>query len=68
MFGCNEVATPLVVYDKLKKEDGDKKVDKTYYRSFIENLFYLTATRPDIMTASSLLSRFMHSPNKFILW
>lgn len=53
MFVCNPVTTPIVMNEKLLKEDRGKKVDETYYRSLIGNLFYLTATRPDIMFASS---------------
>jgi hypothetical protein len=59
------MATPLAVNEKLKKEDGGKKVDATLYRSLVGNLLYLTATRPDVMFAASLLSRFMHSPSHF---
>jgi hypothetical protein len=40
-------------------------VDATLYRSLVGNLLYLTTTRPDIMFAASLLSRFMHSPSHF---
>ena len=32
------------------------------YRSLIGSLLYLTASRPDILSVVSLLSRFMHSP------
>ena len=46
------------------KEDGEEKVDATLYRSLVGNLLYLTATRPDIMFAASLLSRFMNSPSQ----
>jgi hypothetical protein len=63
MFGCNPTDTPLVVNEKLKKEDGGKKVDASNYRSLVGNLFYLTSTRPDIMFAASLLSRFMNDPS-----
>ena len=63
MLGCNVVATPLVVNEKLKKEDGGKKVDATHYRSLVGKLLYLTATRPDIMFSTSLLSRFMNNPS-----
>jgi hypothetical protein len=65
MLGCKPMATPLAVNEKLKKNDGGKKVDATLYRSLVGNLLYLTATRPDIMFAASLLSRFMHSPSHF---
>ena len=64
MFGCKSVATPLVCNEKLVKEDGEKKVDETLYRSLVGNLLYLTATRPDIMFAASLLSRFLNSPSQ----
>ena len=63
MFGCNPTNTPLVVNEKLKKEDRGKKVDASNYRSLVGNLFYLTNTIPDIMFASSLLSRFMNDPS-----
>ncbi|RVW80365.1 Retrovirus-related Pol polyprotein from transposon RE1 [Vitis vinifera] len=63
MAGCNPVSTPLVVNEKLRKEDGGKMVDETHFRSFVGNLLYFTATRPDIMFAASLLSRFMHYPS-----
>lgn len=63
MFGCNPIYTPLVVNEKLKKEDGGKKVDGGNYRGLVGNLFYLTSTRPDIIFAVSLLSRFMNYPS-----
>ncbi|KAL6327560.1 hypothetical protein AAG906_021850 [Vitis piasezkii] len=63
MAGCNLVSTLLVVNEKLRKEDGGKMVDETHFRSLVGNLLYLIATRPDIMFAASLLSRFMHYPS-----
>ncbi|KAL6318315.1 hypothetical protein AAG906_039407 [Vitis piasezkii] len=50
MAGCNPVSTPLVVNEKLRKEDGGKMVDETHFRSLVGNLF-------------KLLSRFMHYPS-----
>lgn len=67
MHECKPVATPLVVNEKLMKDNGTKKVDATLYRSLVGNLLYLTATRPDIMFATSLLSRFMHCPSQTYL-
>ncbi|KAG6524805.1 hypothetical protein ZIOFF_014749 [Zingiber officinale] len=67
MLGCNPVSTPLIMGEKLKKEDGGKAADVTHYRSLIGNLLYLTATRLDLMYAASLLSRFMQSPSHFHL-
>ena len=46
--------------EKFSKDDGVEKVDESQYRSLIGCLMYLTATRPDIMFAVNLLSRFMH--------
>ncbi|RVW84529.1 Retrovirus-related Pol polyprotein from transposon TNT 1-94 [Vitis vinifera] len=48
---------------RVEKEDGGKMVDETHFRSLVGNMLYLTATRPDIMFAASLLSRFMHYPS-----
>ncbi|TXG53900.1 hypothetical protein EZV62_019156 [Acer yangbiense] len=64
MLRCKSVATPLACNEKLRKDDGEKKVDETLYRSLVGNLLYLTATRPDIMFAANLLSRFMNSPSQ----
>jgi hypothetical protein len=64
MDKCKHVSTPLVVNEKLSKDDGGNSADASIYRSIIGSLLYLLATRPDIMFAASLLSRFMHSPSQ----
>ncbi|KAL5722266.1 hypothetical protein ACHQM5_005806 [Ranunculus cassubicifolius] len=64
MNECNPVQTPLQVNERLSKEDGSSEVDAARYRSIVGSLLYLTATRPDIMYATSLLSRFMHKPSE----
>ncbi|KAI5353802.1 hypothetical protein L3X38_006696 [Prunus dulcis] len=61
---CKSVATPLAVNEKLSKVDGSELADETLYRQMVGSLLYLTATRPDIMFAASLLARFMHNPTK----
>ncbi|XP_020423018.1 uncharacterized protein LOC109950010 [Prunus persica] len=61
---CKPVATPLAVNEKLSKMDGSDLADETLYRQMVGSLLYLTATRPDIMFAASLLARFMHNPTK----
>jgi hypothetical protein len=60
MEDCKSMTTPMNLKEKFSKEDGADKVDEAIYRSLIGCLMYLTATRPDIMHAVSLLSRFMH--------
>ncbi|XP_058774598.1 secreted RxLR effector protein 161-like [Vicia villosa] len=63
MNGCKPVDIPLVVNAKLKNEDGGRLVDSSMYRSLVGSLFYLIAIRPDLMFATSLLSRFMSKPS-----
>ncbi|XP_016681225.2 secreted RxLR effector protein 161-like [Gossypium hirsutum] len=46
--------------EKLTSSGNHERVDEKEYRSLVSCLLYLTATRPDIMFAVSLLSRFMH--------
>ncbi|KAL1313805.1 hypothetical protein AAHE18_16G138600 [Arachis hypogaea] len=64
MNNCKAVSTPLVHNEKLQKEDGFVEADASQYRSLIGSLLYLTTTRPDIMYAISLLSRFMQKPSQ----
>lgn len=63
MAGCKSVAIPLIPNEKLKKDDGEKKVDASIYRSLVGNLLYLCNTRPDILYAINLLSRFVLCPS-----
>ncbi|KAL5745507.1 hypothetical protein ACOSP7_026653 [Xanthoceras sorbifolium] len=60
MEECKLTATPMNQKEKFCKEDGAAKVDERLYRTLIGCLMYLTATRPNIMNAISLLSRYMH--------
>eukprot|EP00253_Pinus_taeda_P019941 PITA_19941 len=53
------VVTPTKMGLKLTKEDNSRDFDPKLYKSIVGNLMYLTATRPDIMHAVSLIFRFM---------
>ncbi|XP_060674829.1 secreted RxLR effector protein 161-like [Ziziphus jujuba] len=64
MSGCKTVATPLDNCQTMKKEDGSPQANSLTFRSLIGSLLYLTITRPDIMYATSLLSRFMQNPTQ----
>ena len=64
MKNCKPTTIPMNQKDKFSKEDGTTKVDEEKFRSLIGCLLYLTATRPDILHATSLLSRFMHYPSE----
>lgn len=60
MEDCKEMRTPMNQKEKLSKNDGADKVEEAYFRGLVGCLMYLTATRPDILYAVSILSRFMH--------
>ncbi|XP_021800375.1 uncharacterized protein LOC110744695 [Prunus avium] len=61
---CKPVSIPLPTGEKLKKVDESELADEGLYRKIVGSLLYLTATRPNLMYAASLLSRFMNSPTK----
>nr|GEU99660.1 retrovirus-related Pol polyprotein from transposon TNT 1-94 [Tanacetum cinerariifolium] len=47
---------------KPSKHDGGKAVDSTLFKSLVGSLRYLTSTRPDILFAVGMISRFMEEP------
>lgn len=61
MENRKKVETPLAADMKIMKEDVAEKINPTTYRSLIGCLLYITATRPDILFATSVLSRYMSS-------
>ena len=64
MSDCKPMTTPMATNEKLSKYDGKDKVDALLYRSMVGSLIYLTNTRPDIVHAVSIVSRFMSEPSK----
>ncbi|KAK2442749.1 putative mitochondrial protein [Trifolium repens] len=62
MLNCNAVQCPIVPGCKLTKEGGGENVDVTLFKQIVGSLMYLTATRPDIMFAVCLISRYMEKP------
>ena len=56
------ISTPVEEKLKLTRESDGKRVDPIHYKSLIESLRYLTATRPDIIYGVGLLSRYMEEP------
>ncbi|KAK5841463.1 hypothetical protein PVK06_003784 [Gossypium arboreum] len=63
MSKCKPVSTPVALGEKLSSINEHDRIDEKEYRSLVGCLLYLTATRPDILYAVSLLSRFMHCCN-----
>ena len=64
MQNSKPAPTPTVMGLKLSKEDCNSDANPTLYKSMIGSLMYLTATRPDIMYAVSLVSGFMETPKE----
>lgn len=67
MNQSKSVQTPMVPGFKLCKDEEGIKVDKTHFKQLVGCLMYLTATRPDVMFAVSLLSRYMENPTQLHL-
>lgn len=63
----NPVKNPIVLGSKFSKDGGGAKVDATLFKQLIGSLMYITATRPDVMHVTCLLSRYMVSPTEFHL-
>ncbi|KAG8492771.1 hypothetical protein CXB51_010255 [Gossypium anomalum] len=63
MQNCKPVSTPMAQGEKLSSIGDHVRIDEKEYRSLVGCLLYLTATRPDLMHAISLLARFMHCCN-----
>ncbi|GKC07891.1 retrovirus-related pol polyprotein from transposon TNT 1-94 [Tanacetum coccineum] len=64
-FGLEEskpMKTPISSDTKLTKDEECESVDSTKYRGMIGSLFYLTASRPDIMFSVCLCARFQEAP------
>lgn len=59
---CKVVNTSLAAGEKFSKEDGTTLANGSICKSMIGSLLYLTATRPNLMYATCLLSKFMQAP------
>ncbi|KZV33170.1 hypothetical protein F511_18186 [Dorcoceras hygrometricum] len=64
MLNCKPVNTPMQFGTKLSrmKQVGEEEVDPTTFKSLVGSLRYLTCTRPDILFAVGIVSRFMENP------
>ena len=63
MSGCRPVDTPIDPNVKLREDKGEPE-DTTRYQKLVGKLIYLSHTCPNIAFAVSLVSQFMHSPQK----
>ena len=58
------IGTPMVTGCKLSKDDESLEVDHIVFRSMIESLLYVIATRPDVMQVVGLVARFQLAPKE----
>ena len=61
---CKPSKSPMHPTWILEKEEVSKKVEKKIYKGMIGSLFYLTASRPDILYSVCLCVRFQSDPRE----
>nr|GEX71038.1 uncharacterized mitochondrial protein AtMg00810-like [Tanacetum cinerariifolium] len=64
MESCDPVGTPMEIKDKFDLDQNGTPVDATKYRSMNGALMYLTSSRPDIVHATCLCSRYQAKPTE----
>lgn len=63
MLQCNSVVTPADPGFFHEKENNEDQADHTYFRQIVGSLRYLCTSRPDLVYAVGLVSRYMESPS-----
>nr|GEU63075.1 reverse transcriptase domain-containing protein [Tanacetum cinerariifolium] len=64
MESCDPVGTPMEIKDKLDLDQNGTLVNATKYRSMIGALMYLTSSRPYIVHATCLCTRYQAKPTE----
>jgi hypothetical protein len=64
MKDAKPIKTPMGTNGHLDLDTGGKSVDQKVYRSMIESLLYLCASRPDIMLSVCMCARFQADPKE----
>ncbi|CAL2237913.1 unnamed protein product [Prunus armeniaca] len=67
MLESNEVNSSIVPGFKISKDEDGIAVDETYFKQLVGSLMYVTATRPDMMFVTNLISRYMAKPTELHL-
>jgi hypothetical protein len=68
MDKANPIKTSMGTNGHLDLDLGGTSVDQKVYRSMIESLLYLCASRPDIMLSVCMCTRFQATPKNYHLW
>jgi hypothetical protein len=64
-FGMEDakgISTPMGTNGSLDSDTSGNMVNQKMYRSMIESLLYVTASRPDVMFSVYMCARFHASP------
>jgi hypothetical protein len=64
MYKAKPIKTPMGTYGHLDLDMEGKSVDQKLYRSMIGSLFYLCASRSDIMLSVCMCARFQAAPKE----
>ena len=67
MDKSNLVLNPTVPGVKIDKDDTGVTVNSSMFKQLVGSLIYLTTTRPDLMYAVSVVSRYMAKPTEMHL-
>jgi hypothetical protein len=62
MEDSTPMSTLMVTGCKLSKDDDSPDVDQSSYRSMIDDLLYITSSRPYIMHAVGMVERYHDAP------
>jgi hypothetical protein len=66
-FGMEDakgISTPMGTNGSLDSDASGNMVDQKIYRSMIESLLYVTASRPNVMFSVCMCARFQASPRE----
>ena len=61
---CKVAHTPMSTSNKVTADPSGQSVNPSNYRGMIGSLLYLTASRPDIMFATSMCARYQADPKE----
>ncbi|GKC18407.1 retrovirus-related pol polyprotein from transposon TNT 1-94 [Tanacetum coccineum] len=64
MDSCDPMDTLMVEKSKLDEDTQGKAVDPTHYRGMVGTLMYLTSSRPDLIYAVCMCSRYQARPTE----
>ncbi|KAD4586699.1 hypothetical protein E3N88_24300 [Mikania micrantha] len=62
MLDCKPISTPIQPNHGIEPDIKGELIDATLYRGMIGSLMYLTASRPDIVFATSICARYQSKP------